>query len=478
MALPGVKYKISDGALLADAGPQPVKTALIITAEKFTIDGEEYFGTDDTVTGVHTFKKNPSFDLTGVGGEYGVYAEALKEYNLDKTDVKATALQTAVVTLNSKSLGDVKPLYKAYTSAKRLKEQLDLFYAEAEANAEVVVIGVKHTVNHPDFVDQTKDAFKKMIETMGISLVGTVVSLYKHAASGAETINAITHNKLVGGGTISIAAVTKVPKLEKKTDTFAQAVPKAQEAGDQYILDTEQSLQFVLDGRSFNADFTSLKDYRADPSQKHGRVSVMLSSVSDIKDKEESTAVGLALGRLQSFNVSDNIGWVQKGALKILGATYLGEKKTEQLSTTWNSVYEKGYLFLRQYPGLSGYFFTSDPTVTTKDSDYRNIVIQRVLDKARSVLYRTYLPYINGKLDIDSTTGLLSDNSVNFLELTGEQALSEAMIASDEVVDVGVKVPAGQDVIKANGKVDVEIRLVPKGYVKEIVINLGFSKTV
>ena len=477
MALPGVKTTISDGALAAAVGPAAVKTALIITADKFTLDDKVYFGTNANVTGVHTFSSNPSLDLDKLEPgvlPYKTYKEAKKKYDEDPSHANAQALKTAADAIDEDGDAAKKTavVHKAYTSAKRLKEQLDLFYNEVGGSAELTVIGVKDTVNHPDFVDQAKDAFKKMIETQGISLVGTVVSLYKTNAQNT-TIPKIDHTL---GGVVNIPAITKSPTLVKKTDTFGQAIPKAQQAGDAHIDNTEESLQFVLDGRSFNGDLTTLKDYRADTSQNNGRVSVMLSSVSNVKDHEESTAVGLVLGRLQKINVAENIGFVQAGEVSYTQETYLGEKKTSATATVWASVYEKGYIFLRTYPGRTGEYFVSDPTISSITTDYRNIVRQRVVDKVRSILYQTYLPSINGKLDIDASTGRLSDTAVTFMSVDGQGAL-QGMVDDDEIDSFSLNIPAGQDVL-ATSTVNIQVRVVPKGYAEEIKLNLGFTKTV
>ena len=113
----------------------------------------------------------------------------------------------------------------------------------------------------------------------------------------------------------------------------------------------------MISANNFNGNIQDLKDYS---STKFNRVSLLLANT----DGEKEASIGLALGRLASTPVQRNIGRVKDGAVELSQAYFTNGEKVENLSSAWDSIADKHYIFMRNFAGKSGFFFTDDPTLT------------------------------------------------------------------------------------------------------------------
>jgi len=191
---------------------------------------------------------------------------------------------------------------------------------------------------------------------------------------------------------------------------------------------------------------------------------------------QTGSEIGLLIGRLASIPVQRNIGRVKDGAMPVTNAALdnstvpatMVESGTAQIS----SLHNKGYIALRTHIGKAGYYFTDDPLATDPTDDYSTIANRRVIDKAMVIAYKTYL---NELLDeVEMTNGKLSAGVIKYLQAIVETAIGNIMLVGGEVSDVEAYIDENQNVL-STGIIRVQLKIVPVGYAKTIVVELGFD---
>lgn len=203
-----------------------------------------------------------------------------------------------------------------------------------------------------------------------------------------------------------------------------------------------------------------------DPSaQDSNGVGVVLGST--LPDKQVS--MGYILGKVASVPVHRNIGRNRDGALPA-AKMYIGTVSTDKLAGI-NDLISKGYITFTKYPTVAGFYISDDPMAVGATDDYRILANCRVIDKATVVSYQTYVSYLKDDVDIDAS-GKMSALDISALEGTISNAISLAM-AENISGNPTVIIDPAQNVLSTS-KLKIKLRLIPKGYLKEIEVELGF----
>lgn len=191
-------------------------------------------------------------------------------------------------------------------------------------------------------------------------------------------------------------------------------------------------------------------------------------------DTITSAAIGLTLGRIASIPVQRKISRVKDGDVGLLHAFFPDATPTAELEDNWNSIHDKGFIFFRRIYGKSGFFFTDDPTATTQTDDYGSISRGRVIDKALSIAYATFVEELNDEIPVDEQSGKVAPALIASWKADIESALSINMAAKQEIVKATCYIDPSQNVL-ASDTITATISLLPVGYAKFIEINLGLS---
>lgn len=204
--------------------------------------------------------------------------------------------------------------------------------------------------------------------------------------------------------------------------------------------------------------------------------------------------VGATLGAISKAKVHESIGWVEKQNLvtgtyaksltgnvvvareldvvKFIDGTLLGDLTPAQIQ----SINDKGYLFPIKHIGYTGTFFNDSYTATASDSDFATIENNRAIDKAQRGVYVKLLPKISGPIYIDPATGSISADSIASLEAIGAIPL-EQMERDAELSGFKIFINPDQDVLSSS-RLQVTMKIVPVGVLREIVVNIGFALKV
>lgn len=342
--------------------------------------------------------------------------------------------------------------------------------------AEAVALGLDEaydTDNGLDVYKQIKSFYAEALtgKELWIMLVAQTVTLADMLDKAAAD-NAV---KLLDAakGTIRVLAASRVPDLAYTatildgldSDVYAAAT-NAQALAEEFTAQMKP-LRVVVGAREWSGNAGDLADLHA---RSDNRVAISLTGHSN---GNLNADVGVVLGRLAAIPVQRNIGRVKDGSLSLLSAYFTDGETAESKELAWASIYAKGFVFVRRYAGKSGYYFVDDLTATSLTDDYSTLSKGRVIDKALTLTYNTYINEVNDEVLINDD-GTLSAAYVKSLQALIENVINQSMTSGNEISAVKCTIDETQNILATN-KLVVSIKITPVGYAKEIEISLGFN---
>lgn len=162
-----------------------------------------------------------------------------------------------------------------------------------------------------------------------------------------------------------------------------------------------------------------------------------------------------SIGRTAIYNVAeDKIGCLLPEGLE--------EEHIEALDSA-------GYLTFRQYDGLVGYYVTNARMMCPEGSDFRYAEDARVKNKIIRLTRQAALKRLHEDVDLSDVDADLNAKAQFIIADVEAQ-----MVDKGEVSSVRVVVPEGQDILNTE-TLEMQVRYVPKGKLREIVIDLGME---
>ncbi|PZA07790.1 MULTISPECIES: DUF2586 family protein [unclassified Meiothermus] len=210
-------------------------------------------------------------------------------------------------------------------------------------------------------------------------------------------------------------------------------------------------------------------------SSKHVAVVAAYGEVVDtLTGRIEVQSLAARIGaRLSASPVHVKASWVRPGPLpgvvEIAPFVISGTVK----STTFTNAHalaleQAGFTTVYKLEGLSGVFVVEDRMAAAPTSDFKVIANRRVVNKAVQQVRQALLPYVQQDQDPTAASATLKA-----MEADAQQSLN-AMIARGEAVRATVVIPPGQDIL-ATSQITIRVRIVPKGYSREIILDLGLE---
>jgi len=312
------------------------------------------------------------------------------------------------------------------------------FYAQAGTGAELWIIIVPSTYSMA-----TAFGTGEKVETLLTAAKGTI--------------------RIVGSAIVHNSGATLVGGLDG--DVAAGVV-----AANALAVDYAEKMQpfvCVVSGNRWSGVAGDLTDLH---TMSESKVGVVLAGIGSGK---KEAAIGLVAGRLAAVPVQRNIGRVKSGHVGYTAA-YLSDGATvESHDAALSAIHDKGYIIFRNFSGKSGYFFNDDLTATSLTDDYSSIARNRVIHKAMIIAYSVFVEEVNDEVVVNAD-GTLPTGYLQLLQSNIESQINNSMTAGGEISSVSCIIDAAQNVLSTNQLV-VGLRVVPVGYSKEIIINLGFN---
>jgi predicted hotdog family 3-hydroxylacyl-ACP dehydratase len=190
-------------------------------------------------------------------------------------------------------------------------------------------------------------------------------------------------------------------------------------------------------------------------------------------------AAGTALGCLARGRVGQDIGGVTSFPLSdgsrfnvvLLGSTNINFKSFS--ASELDALSNARIILVRELPGQSGAWFSQGATLAPATSDYAFLNNCRRAQKAVRLAYVAYVREVNeDNAIVDETTGLLTQETVDYYEAIGRQAL-QVMIQERDLTSVQVVVDATTNVLSTD-TIPVALRLLPPGTTRFFDITIGF----
>lgn len=331
------------------------------------------------------------------------------------------------------------------------------FFAEAGEGNQLYIMVAAKTIKLSDAADKAQAYAKKLLsQTNGaIKLIG----ICRTPQSG------YTPTYLDQFDADLFTAATNLKALY--TEEFASGRP----------------FQAVLEGSDFQGTTSTAKDLRDAAGLNCNRVSIAI-----LQDRTYSAAnahgakyasVGTVLGRLAKIHVGRNIGRVQDGAISIAnptlsnGAAFItfSEANLTQLS-------DKGYIIPIKYASKGGFYFNGDPVCTPITDDYNSIARGRAIDKVVRITNGVYTNYLNDDVELDATTGRLNAAVAKDLQGAVESEIQTQMLSGvKEISGAKATVDLTQNVL-VNNKTTIALKVVPKGLLQSIDVNLSYAQSI
>ncbi|WP_199118710.1 DUF2586 family protein [Pedobacter sp. ASV28] len=334
-------------------------------------------------------------------------------------------------------------------------------------------------------------------EDLGITADGTNSFVYRHleqfyneAGQGAElwlmlVADATTYTTMLdvtgtyakklladAGGAIRVLGALKKSTGTEEAESGLDgdvhtAVVKAQALATFYA-EKYMPVHIILSGNNYSGTIADLKDYT---TTNFNRVSCLLANT----DGSKVAAVGLVLGRLAHTPVQRNIGRVADGAIEPTAAYFTNGSKVESQQDGWDTIYNKGYIFLRSFVNKSGYYFTDDQTLTAVTDDFNSLARGLVMDKAILLAYAVLIENLLDEVEM-SADGTIHPVVIKSWQAQLDNAL-QTMIAAGNLSGASVTIDPNQNIL-STGTLQVQISLLPVGYAKYVTVTIGFTTTL
>lgn len=319
-------------------------------------------------------------------------------------------------------------------------EHIAAFYEVAGDGAELWLAVVPKTMSLADMVDKAEDTAPKLL------------------AKAKGRIRILCVDRVPEGG--------YSPDLTEGLDAEVYtALTKAQELAES---ETENinPLRVVIGGRTFSGDTSLVRDLKMDTKN---RVQILLGSTSD----SGRPAIGMLAGTYARIPVQRNIGRVKTGSLPIEEAFLSDGTSQAEHQIKVEALHKKGYVLIRSFVGKAGFYFTDDPTATSDADDFSSLARGRVIDKAFLLAYITYVTEVNDEIEVDKE-GKMDAARLKELEANIAKTINQNMTAKGEISSVNVVIDPEQNVL-ATDRMEIGLNITPVGYLKNLVVNLGFE---
>ncbi len=179
--------------------------------------------------------------------------------------------------------------------------------------------------------------------------------------------------------------------------------------------------------------------------------------------------------RAAAVNPGEDVAWVgsPKGSIPHIDASngaglYRDEAKTPLLDAA-------RFCTMRTFPGLAGYYITNGRMMAAGGSDFTYMVNRRVMDAACTIARSAELPYLNGRLRVNSD-GTIDERDASSFEKSVTAQIKAVLMGSSppQISNASVSVNRSANIL-STGIEPVSIRITPLGYGRQIATTIGFN---
>ena len=346
-------------------------------------------------------------------------------------------------------------------------------------------------LNTPTLITSLTDAESKGITqsydtTNSVKVWQHVKEFYEEAGSGAELwlmlrAQADTYVQMLNAGVLATLVTgsndrVKVVGIARNPasgytptvtgmDTDVTAALTVAQAKATELAEAFTPVRVILQAHALTTAHAALPDLK---TYSTNRVGVLAGGTAS-----GINSIGQLLGRIAKIPVQRKIARVKDGAL-VASTAFVGTSTVDALGETAIAVmHDKGYITLRKIKRKSGYYYTFDPMAVASSDDYSTLTNGRVIDKAITLTYDTYVNELNDEILVDDA-GKIDPSTAKYYQSQIENAVNQSMTANNEISAFRADIDPNQNVVSAQ-KFYADLYLTPVGYSKEIRVRLGFE---
>lgn len=358
---------------------------------------------------------------------------------------------------------DAVPALMLTVSTEGLVAKTQEVYSLADAESKGYTAEAEPFAHH-----LIEEYYNELGGSQRLFIFGTAASMTMAEALTATEANGVSKLLRDGRGDINLVAIARKPQTGYQPgtaflDSDVPAAVTACKTVGEAMQTANTPVRFIIEGRVANAGKTN--DYKPQDST-NGYACVLLGGTS----ADGSAAVSVLLARACKYGSHIKVGNGQNGVLSVQ-QVYIGADKYED-RVDMETLHDAGFLTFMHRPGSAGYYFGRD-NMCSKD-DFRILVHGRIIDKAQRIAAATYAPYIETGITMNSD-GTINATEAADIENTLEQAVLAAM--GDQISQVRVYVDLNQDIINTS-TINIQLRIMPLGYLTWITVSLGLAATL
>jgi len=225
----------------------------------------------------------------------------------------------------------------------------------------------------------------------------------------------------------------------------------------------------IISGNKFQGAIADLKDYSTTNLNK---VAILMSN----NDGGKEASIGMLLGRLASIPVQRKISRVKDGAIEPLNAYFTDGSPVENYDAAWDAIDNKNYIFLRSFANKSGYYLTSDKTLTVAQDDFNSLARGLVMDKVCLLSYAVLSEELSDEIPV-TANGTIHPAIIKSWQAAVDSEIKTNMTDNGELSGFSAFIDENQAVLTADN-LNIELSPVPVGYSDSITVNIGFTTTI
>mgnify|MGYP003640624170 CR=1 FL=1 len=320
-----------------------------------------------------------------------------------------------------------------------LNKAIQLFYQELGGNQALTILGVEDTMTLTQMATATNgNGLKKLLL----------------AAQGTITVV----------GLIRQPGEAYTPAADQFLDDDVESALIASKALAEYQQSINKPVRILIEGRVADLSASLFLPNTAE----NGYAGVVLGS--NLNDG--SGAVALALARSVKYGSHVKLGNGQNGALSIAQA-FIGDKALEDFYPEELDVFANaGYIIMHRRDGVAGYYFARDNMAS--GDDFRTLVNGRLVDKAQRVAVATATPLLETTVRVDDDGSINATDAKHLENEISQQLLSQM---AGQISNVDVNVPTNVDIVNTSTG-EIEVKILPLGYLTWLVVKIGLTSNI
>lgn len=256
--------------------------------------------------------------------------------------------------------------------------------------------------------------------------------------------------------------------LENQQRLFGRRCPEAIRFTELY----KKPLFFILEARNITEE-ESLDEYAqyiVEERKGLQNYDIQIVTARSLYTRMDGTIkdinnAGIVCGLYSKAKVQQSIGEVKSFSIPENKMFELLPKGIEDYIGLFD---ETKYLTFRKYEGIEGFYVTNARMMCHDGSDYKYAERVRVKNKMIRETRKQALQELQSDIDMTDVQGSL-ETIAKFIQIPLDEMVRKKEISSARIV-----VPEGQDIL-ATEKLNIIIRFIPIGHVREIDIDLGME---